>query len=632
MTIQEIVELFEQLELHLINSLKRNLMRHRRQEQDEGGKDGVPENWEAWQSAKLRDVRRFRRENEKILGEYMPTIEEETEKLLREQYAEGGVDSFFGSSDPKLESLIHEIQNNEVRVEQGCLRYMSDVYRKTILRTATAVNAGGMSMHKAVDEATADFLAQGINCIRYSNGRLVNIASYAEMALRTCNTRAMLMGEAKQRERLGIDTVLVSQYGACSDTCLPWQGRVYIDDVFQTYNGPRTGSFGISRNGKQYMFLSVAIKGGLFHPNCRHTITTWIEGVSTMPQPMDVKEIERINKLEKTQRALERMVRQSKREVEGLTDPDAIKGAKRILRARQAQLRQFVEKNGDVLRRDYWRERYDYTSPQNNPHLYNANDYAQYERYLSRLGDRMPENGYVGFLEMKRSNSSDWMKIQEDYRYTGIVNRLLKACPDAVVCENPDDIPDEYHDAAQSLSAYHKDGLYHYSHYKEGVRMNQWLGGVPGVNLSEQEIANLQNTSDALQHMSLPHNTILWRGTEPKLLKGFEQLDQTDLQSWKNRPLYMDGFTSTSILKSASYNTKPIQMVILAPGGTAGAGYIDDVSYNAAHLGSREGKWTLQREYEILLQKGARFDIIEAQKFNDRTIVVVRWVPDGKQN
>lgn len=363
MTIQEIVELFEQLELHLINSLKRNLMRHRRQEQDEGGKDGVPENWEAWQSAKLRDVRRFRRENEKIFGEYMPTIEEETEKLLREQYAEGGADSFFGSSNPKLESLIHEMQNNEVRVKQGCLRYMSDVYRKTILRTATAMNAGGMSMHKAVDEATADFLAQGINCIRYSNGRLVNIASYAEMALRTCNTRAMLMGEAKQRERLGIDTVLVSQYGACSDTCLPWQGRVYIDDVFQTYNGPRTGSFGISRNGRQYMLLSVAIKAGLFHPNCRHTITTWIEGVSTMPKPMDVKEIERINKLEKTQRALEREVRKAKRQAEGLTDPEAQKAAKAKVREAQAELREFVKKNGDVLRRDPWRERNDLARP-----------------------------------------------------------------------------------------------------------------------------------------------------------------------------------------------------------------------------------------------------------------------------
>ena len=338
-------------------------MRHRRQEQDEGGKDGVPENWEAWQSAKMRDVRRFRRENEKILGEYMPTIEEATEKVLQEQYAEGGADSFFGSSDPKLKSLIHEMQNNEVRVKQGCLRYMNDVYRKTILRTATAMNAGGMSLHKAVDEATEDFLAQGIRCIRYSNGRLVNIATYAEMALRTCNTRAMLMGEAKQRERMGIDTVLVSQYGACSDTCLPWQGRVYIEDVFQTYNGPRTGSFGISRNGRQYMLLSVAIKGGLFHPNCRHTITTWIEGVSTMPKPMDAKEIERVNKLEKTQRALERTVRKAKRQAEGLTDPEAQKAAKARVREAQAELREFVKKNGDVLRRDPWRERNDLARP-----------------------------------------------------------------------------------------------------------------------------------------------------------------------------------------------------------------------------------------------------------------------------
>ena len=365
MTIQEIVELFEQLEIHLINSLKRNLMRHRRQEEAEGGENGVPEHWEAWQSAKLRDIRRFRRENEKILGEYMPTIEEETEKLLREQYAEGGADGFFGASNSKLESLIHEMQHNETRVERGCLRYMNDIYRKTILRTAAAMSAGGMSMTKAVDEATADFLAQGINCIRYSNGRLVNIASYAEMALRTCNTRAMLMGEAKQRERMGIDTVLVSQYGACSDTCLPWQGRVYIDDVFQAYNGPRTGSFGISRNGRQYMLLSVAIRAGLFHPNCRHTITTWIEGISTMPKPMDIKEIERVNKLEKTQRAKERKVREAKRRAEGLTDPEAQKAAKAEVRRAQAELRDFVKEHGDVLRRDPWRERYDHTKPTN---------------------------------------------------------------------------------------------------------------------------------------------------------------------------------------------------------------------------------------------------------------------------
>lgn len=360
MTAREIADLFEQLELHLIASLKRNLMRHKRQEQDEGGAGGVPDHWEAWQSAKLRDIQRFRRENKAILDEYRPAIDAETETLLREQYAEGGSDGFFHTSDERLQSLIHEMQHNEARVEQAALRYMNDVYRKTILRTATAMTAGGMTFQQATDEATKDFLAQGINCVEYSNGRRINIASYAEMALRTCSTRAMLMGEAKQRERLGIDTVLVSQYGACSDTCLPWQGKVYIDDVFQAYYGPRGGSFGISRNGRQYMLLSVAIQGGLFHPNCRHTISTWIEGISTMPEPMNAAKIERINKLERQQRRMELEVRKAKREAAGLTDETAQKAANARVREKQSKLREFIQEHEDVLRRDYWRERQDH--------------------------------------------------------------------------------------------------------------------------------------------------------------------------------------------------------------------------------------------------------------------------------
>lgn len=404
MTAKEIADLFEALELHLIASLKRNLMRHRKQEADEGGIGGIPKHWEAWQSAKLRDIQRFRRENKVILGEYQSVIDTETSKLLREQYVEGGADGFFHTSDDRLKSLIDEMQNNSAKVESAALRYMNDVYRKTVLRTATAMTAGGMTLQQATDEATKDFLTQGINCVEYSNGRYVNIASYAEMALRTCATRAMLMGEAKRRERMDIDTVLVSQYGACSDTCLPWQGKVYIDDVFQAYHGPRGGSFGISRNGRSYMFLSAAIKGGLFHPNCRHTISTWIEGASTRPKPMDTKEIERINKLEAKQRRLEREVRQAKREVEGLTDPRAIQEARRRLRVHQTALRKFVDENSDVLRRDYWRER-DTGVP---------NDWGTAEKTVAN----MPESGIIK-TEMyhKESDPREGFRFISDERF-----------------------------------------------------------------------------------------------------------------------------------------------------------------------------------------------------------------------
>ena len=359
MTARDIAALFDALELDLIKSLHRCLARHQQQEQTEGGKNGTPRHWQAWQAAKLRDLRRFRRENTAILGEYRDRIDADTRTLLEEKAAQGGADGFFRMSDERMTALLNEMQQANEQSERAALRYMNDVYRKTILRTAAAMQAGGQTLQQATDAATRDFLDQGIACIRYRNGRRVNISTYAEMALRTAGTRAMLMGEAAQRERLGLDTVLVSQYGACSPTCLPWQGLVYIDDVFQPYHGTHTpgGTYGVSRNGRQYPLLSVAMQGGLFHPNCRHTLSTWVEGVSTRPRPMDKAKVEAAAQLEAKQRALERSVRKAKRQAAGLCDPAAAKSARARVHAAQKELRDFVADHGDVLRRNVWRER-----------------------------------------------------------------------------------------------------------------------------------------------------------------------------------------------------------------------------------------------------------------------------------
>lgn len=359
MTARDIAALFDALELDLVKSLHRCLARHHKQEQTEGGQNGTPRHWQAWQAAKLRDLRRFRRENTAILGEYRDRIDAGTRTLLEEEAVQGGADGFFRMSDERMTALLNEMQQANEQSERAALRYMNDVYRKTILRTAAAMQAGGQTLQQATDAATRDFLDQGIACIRYRNGRRVNISTYAEMALRTAGTRAMLMGEAAQRERLGLDTVLVSQYGACSKTCLPWQGLVYIDDVFQPYHGTHTpgGTYGVSHNGRQYPLLSVAMQGGLFHPNCRHTLSTWVEGVSTRPRPMDKAKVEAAAQLEAKQRALERSVRKAKRQAAGLCDPAAAKAARARVRAAQKELRDFVADHGDVLHRNVWRER-----------------------------------------------------------------------------------------------------------------------------------------------------------------------------------------------------------------------------------------------------------------------------------
>lgn len=162
----------------------------------------------------------------------------------------------------------------------------------------------------------------------------------------------------KRFAELGYDTVLISQYGGCSETCEPYQGKVYIDDVFTIWNGERSGDFGKSNYcDKWFMLLSVAIRGGLFHPNCRHTMGQYIEGLTKIPQPIPAEKIREQRELEEKQRAMERKIRALKRKVEGTQDEKKVKEYKRKLREEQGKLREFIKEHDDVLRRDYSREK-----------------------------------------------------------------------------------------------------------------------------------------------------------------------------------------------------------------------------------------------------------------------------------
>mgnify|MGYP006994940829 CR=1 FL=1 len=62
MTAREIAALFEDLELRLIASLKRNLARHKAEEKDEGF------DWPAWQAEKLHSLQRFRRKADIVVA------------------------------------------------------------------------------------------------------------------------------------------------------------------------------------------------------------------------------------------------------------------------------------------------------------------------------------------------------------------------------------------------------------------------------------------------------------------------------------------------------------------------------------------------------------------------------------
>lgn len=368
--INGIVRIFEEIEQRLVQSLKRNLGRHKQEEQDEGF------NWTAWQADKLRTLEKFRSENAAIMAEYTEQIDSETRRIMQEQFDEGvnGVDvpraenqpQFFGVDTTKVNKLIEDMSYLEKNAETAALRMTDDVYRQAVSRVQLAMSTGSMTLQQAIDIAVKDFLAQGINCIVYKDGRRVNIADYVRMALRTTATRASLQGKSAKFKALGYDTVQVSSYSMCSKTCEPWQGRIYIEDTFSGWDGEVKDHGGIlwgksNYCGKWFPLLSSAIERGLFHPNCRHSIGLWRDG-DPLPESVDNTDSERRYNLEQKQRALERAVRRAKREAEGFVYPPDIKKAKVELRQAQKRLKEFIAKvNADegetVLKRDYGKEK-----------------------------------------------------------------------------------------------------------------------------------------------------------------------------------------------------------------------------------------------------------------------------------
>lgn len=384
----DISRIFEEMTLDLIRSLARNLKAHEEWERAEGFR------WEQWQRAKLRNLSAYRRRNRIIIDDAFKSSESLVEEVLDYSFLDGidnveeqldrimrvdaeiklpedfepkfpgwdlpsdllpdagEEDAFFGMNERKLEALKETVTNDLDKAQHGVLRKMDDVYRQTIYRAEVHMTAGAKTLNQAIDMATKDFLQKGINVIEYKDGRLVTIGAYAEMALRTASQRATFLGEGQKRDEMGVYTVLMSVHDNCSPMCLPYQGTVMIDDVYTSLSTEDAQQMARETG---YTRLSVAMENHAFHPNCRHSLSTFFPGINTIPQPANDKKALANYKAEQWQRYLERGVRMYKRLYEGSVDDDNKEKYRRKLREWQQRLREHTSKHD--LRRDYARER-----------------------------------------------------------------------------------------------------------------------------------------------------------------------------------------------------------------------------------------------------------------------------------
>ena len=82
---------------------------------------------------------------------------------------------------------------------------------------------------------------------------------------------------------------------------------------------------------------------GLLHPNCRHTVSAYLPGVSRIPEPQASR-----GTYEQTQqqRYLERQVRKWKRREAAAMDEQQAKAARAKVRAYQARIRELTAETG----------------------------------------------------------------------------------------------------------------------------------------------------------------------------------------------------------------------------------------------------------------------------------------------
>lgn len=508
---------FQAVENELMESMIRNMKRHRLEEIDEG------KEWEMWQALQLQALEEYKRANKTRFQGKFSDIDGAISSIISEARAQGGMAQeikilnaikkgfkpskasknsvttmagFFRINDRKLDALIRATQNDFKKAEHAMLRMAEDQYRKVIFNAQVYANTGAGTYEKAVDMATKDFLSRGINCIEYANGARHTITDYATMAIKTASKRAYLTGEGEKRQEWGISLVIMKKRGNACPKCLPFVGKILIDDVW---------SGGKASDGP-YPLMSSAITAGLYHPRCKDIHTTYFDGITkagasyTKAELQDIEDDYRKDQKEQyAKRQEERFGRLARYSLDEENQQQ--------YRRKEQEWKNARFRTGDM----------------------DSRQYAESKRPLANFR-AVPQDQVVDVL---RRDSEDWIT-----GLTDVEKRAIKK----YTYNSGDEKPNRFFE-----------------------RLNAMLRGDIPENSNLRNYADI--ISDALRKNALSHDVIAYRGMS---LDPSEGIPINGLYRSKQ-------FFSTSVIEKGAFDGK-YQIIIYVKKGSNGA-YIEDLSH-----------------------------------------------------
>ncbi len=250
-----------------------------------------------------------------------------------------------------VESLAAALSRDVGVRSSNVLRHVDDVYRRVVAEATAAGVAGGLTRLQASQLAYQRFVDQGVASFTDVRGRTWRLSSYVEMATRTVSQRAAVQGQTDRLQAMGVDTVIVSDSPRECPKCRPWEGKVL------SVSGRQRGRVELpSMVGSGTVTVDIAgtldeaRAAGLQHPNCTHSIRSYLPGATKLKAADHDPEG---NKAQDRQRYIERQIRRFKEREAAALDPAAATAARAKKLAWQKEMRAHLAANPGLKRLPY---------------------------------------------------------------------------------------------------------------------------------------------------------------------------------------------------------------------------------------------------------------------------------------
>jgi hypothetical protein len=330
-----------------------------------------------WAEIKLRSIGDLRAAIEEVTDALQTDADGAVARALAEAYGRGrqAAVAELGALDIGRELQARRVLPNAPSVDrlaasyaadtrplyQRITRAVTDTYRSIVTRASASTLLGSLTRRQASQRALDQFAQRGVTGFVDKSGRSWELAAYAEMAVRSVTARAAIEGHIDALGEINVGLVIVSDAPLECPLCATWEGEIL---TLGAQSGPHTirAEHAIQPTGLRAAFrppetvvvhvagsLLEARAAGLFHPNCRHSLSAYLPGVTTRP-PHHATPGTTYEDTQR-QREIERHIRAWKRRQAAAMDDTARRRAGAYVRKWQAAQREHVAAHPHLRRK-----------------------------------------------------------------------------------------------------------------------------------------------------------------------------------------------------------------------------------------------------------------------------------------